>query len=303
MRPSFLKIILITIGIITAALLLLIWFIVLPKYEASVLAERLTVIRQLQKSSIDNLDHTIAGWSNIPRFIISQVTERPNEGETILRMIMTLHPEIIQMRIRSSGPTDELMSQNTSYSPLNLQFSDSSWERSKVGNALQIAWLNQTEIPTQLLAMQMLFQVHRIPFTLTVIWNVKRLNDILAGLPFDKEYSVSIHSPSGIIAQNTSIFKLNNKHICMDTSGADQIVHEGTLSWRILKSVFRSAQLWMVVAVPEKIFNKPVEDFLLYSASLIAGPMFVMTIPGWLLSFQIKRFLKKMETSNSAAGE
>jgi len=209
MRLSILKKILIAISIITAALLLLVWFVVLPKYEASFLSERLTFIRQLQKSSIDNLDHTIDGWSQIPRFIISHVTERPNEGENILRMMMTLHPEIIQMRIRSSGHSDELISQDTSYPLLNLQFPDSTWEHSKVDSALQIAWLNRTEIPTQLLAMQMHFQVHRIPFTLTVVWNAKRLNDILAGLPFDKEYSVSIHSPSGIIAQNASIFKLD----------------------------------------------------------------------------------------------
>jgi hypothetical protein len=303
MKLSLLNRILIALGIITAASLLLVWMVVRPKYEASIFAERFTVIQQLQKSSMDDLDHTIAGWSHVPRFIISQVTERPNEGETILRMMMTLHPEIIQMRIHSSGSSDELRSQNTSYPMLNVQFSDSVWVRSKVDSTLHIAWLNRAELPAQLFAMQTQFQVRQIPFMLTVVWDAKRLNDILAGLPFDKDYSVSIHSSSGVITQNVSSLKLDGLRASMDTLSTIQIVHQGTRSWRILTSAFQSAQLWMVVAIPEEIFTKPVEDFLLYSAALIVGLMLLMAILGWLLSYQIKRFIEKMKTITSTAGE
>jgi hypothetical protein len=303
MKLSLLNKILIALGIITAASLLLVWMVVRPKYEASVLAERLSVIQQFQKSTLDDLDHTIAGWSHIPRFIISQVTEKPNEGESILRMMMMLHPEIIQMRIHASGPSDELRSQNTSYPMLNLQISDSVWVRSKVDSALYIAWLNRTELPTQLFALQTQFQVQHIPFLLTVVWDAKRLNDILAGLPFDKDYSISIHSSSGVITQNGSSFKLDGVRTSMDTLSTVQIVHEGTHSWRIFTSAFQSAQLWMVVAVPEEIFTKPMEVFLLYSASLIVGLMLIIAILGWLVSHQMKRFIEKMKTSTGTAGE
>jgi hypothetical protein len=303
MKLSLLNKILIALGIITAASLLLVWMVVRPKYEASVLAERLTAIQQLQKSSMDDFDHTIADWSHVPRFIISQVTERPNEGESILRIMMTLHPEIIQMRIHASGPSDELRSQNTSYPMLNLQFSDSIGVRSKVDSALHIAWLNRTDLPTQIFAIQTQFQVRQIPFMLTVVWDAKRLNDILAGLPFDKDYSVSIHSSSGVITQNASSLKLDGVRNSMDTLSTVQIVHEGTRSWRILTSAFQSAELWMVVAIPEEIFTKPVEDFLLYSAALIVGPMLLMAILGWLLSHQMKRLIEKMKTFTGTAGE
>jgi hypothetical protein len=303
MRLSLLKKILVAICLITAAALLYIWFVVRPKYEASIIAERLNAVQQLQKSSIDNLDHTIAGWSRIPRFIIAQVTERPNEGETILRMMMTLHPEIIEMRIHSSGPSDELMSRDTTYPLLNLQFSDSIWEQSKVDSALQIKWINRSDIPLQLLAMQMHFQVNQMPFTLTIVWNAKRLSDILGGFPFEKEYSVSIRSLSGIIAQNTSSFNSDEIHTSINTSDTVQIVHEGIHSWHVLKSALKSAQLWLVVAIPGNIFIKPFEDFLLYSAVLIVGPMLILTILGWLLSYQIKRFIKKMKKTISAAGK
>jgi len=303
MKLSFLNKILITLGIITAVSLLLVWTVVRPKYETAIHTERLSVIQQLQKTSVDDLDHSIAGWSNVPRFIISQVTEKPSEGETILRMMMILHPEIIQIRIHSSGPSDELRSQNTLYPTFNLQFSDNVWVRSKVDSALHIAWLNRTEIPTQIFAMQTRIQVSQIPFMLTILWDAKRLNDILAKLPFDKDYSVSIHSSTGVITQNASSLNLDGIRISMDSSSAVQIVHERTRSWRVFTSAFQSAQLYMVVAVPEEIFTKPVEDFLFYSAVLIIGLMLIMAILGWLLSHQIKRFIEKMRTSTSTASE
>ena len=303
MKLSLLNRILIALGIITATSLLLVWTVVRPKYEASVLTERLTAIQQLQKSTMDDFDHTITDWSHVPRFIISQVTERPNEGESILRIMMTLHPEIIQMRINASGPSDELRSQNTSYPMLNLQFSDSIWVRSKVDTALHIAWLNRTDLPTQIFAIQTQFQVRQIPFMLTVVWDAKRLNDILAELPFDKDYSISIQSSSGIITQNASSLKFDGAGTSMDTLSTVQIVHKGTHSWRILTNAFQSARLWMVVAIPEEIFTKPVEDLLLYSAALIIGPMLLMAILGWLLSHQMKRFIEKMKTSTDTAGE
>ena len=303
MKLSLFNKILIALGIITAVSMLLLWTVVRPKYEDSILAERITIIQQLQKSSLDNLDYTITDWSHVPRFIIFQVTEKPNEGESILRIMMTLHPEIIQMRIHSSGPSDELRSQNTSYPMLNLEFSDSVWVRSKVDSTLHIAWLNQTDLPTQIFALQTQFQVRQIPFTLTVVWDAKRLNDILAGLPFDKDYSVSIQSSLGVITQNASSLKLDRVHTSMDTLSKVQIVHEGTRSWRVLTRAFQSAQLWMVVTIPQKIFTKPVEDFLLYSAALIVGLMLLMAILGWLLSHQMKRFIEKIKTTTGTIGE
>jgi hypothetical protein len=303
MKLSLFNRILIALGIITAASLLFVWTVVRPKYEASILAERITVIRQLQKSSMDDFDHTIAGWSQVPRFIISRVTEKPSEGETNLRMMMTLHPEIIQIRIHSSGHSDELRSQNTSYPTFNVQFSDSMWVRSKVDSALHIAWLNRTDLPSQIFALQTQFQVRQLPFLLTVVWDAKRLNDILAGIPFDKDYSVSIHGSTDVITQNTSSFKLDGVRTFMDTLSTVQIIHEGSRSWRVLTSAFQSAQLWMVVAVPEEIFTQPVKDFLFYSASLIVGLMLLMAILGWLLSHQMKRFIEKIKTFTGTAGE
>jgi hypothetical protein len=140
MKISFFSKFFIAISIITIASLLSVWLVVRPKYEAYVIAERLAVIQQLQNYSIHNIDHTIISWSDVTRFIAGQVTERPKEGEIVLRSMMTLHPEIIQIKIHSSNLSDELASQNTSYPALNLQVKDNEWISSKADTGLRVAW-------------------------------------------------------------------------------------------------------------------------------------------------------------------
>jgi hypothetical protein len=303
MKISLLNRILITLIVITATSLLLVWKIACPKYEQSILAERLSVIRQLQKSSIDNFDNAITTWSYVPRFITLQVTEKPNEGETVLHSIMMLYPEIIQMRIHSTGLSDELMSQNTSYPAWNVQISENDWVPSKIDSTLHVAWLHRTESPAQVFVMQTQFQVQNIPFVLTIFWDAKRLNTILTTLPFDKDYSISIHNSAGVIEHNTSSFHVDGIQSTADKLGEMQSVQEGTHMWRLFPNAFQSAQFWMVVAVPEELFSKPVEEFLLYSASLITGLMFLMSLLGWFLSYRLKHFIEHMKTILSTASE
>ena len=176
MKLSLQNRIFIIVGIFTVLALLAVWKILRPKYEASVIAERMKTIQQVQSYVIEDIDHTIASWSNVTHFIASEVTERPKEGEIILRSMVALHPEIIQIKIQSPNLSDELTSQNTMYPRPNLQINDSIWVRSKMDSVLQIAWFHDTSSHRQYFITQKRFQVQNIPFVLTVVWDAKRLN-------------------------------------------------------------------------------------------------------------------------------
>jgi hypothetical protein len=218
-------------------------------------------------------------------------------------MMMSLHPEIIQMRINSAGLSDELMSQNTSYPILNWKITDSMWVHSKIDSTLRIAWIKATDTTIHVFALQKNFQVQKIPFILTIIADAKQFHDFLSDQPFGKDYSMSIYSASGIILQDTLSFKPGRPYVTMEKSNSVQSVQERSSSWRVLTSTFQSAQLWMNVAVPEKTLLKPVEDFLFYSSFIIIGLMFIISILGWWVSHQMKKFIEKMKifysTSNS----
>lgn len=303
MKLSIRNRIFITLSILTITSLLVVWTVVYPKYEAMAIADRLYTIQRLQTYSIENLDRAITDWSNDVRIIASQVAERPKEGEMVLRTMMTLHPEIIHIKVQSPKLTDELTSQNTAYSPITIQIADSLWVPSKLDSVLHIAWINRTEEPKQLFVMQTRFQVQNVPFFLTIIWDAKRLNDIIAGLPLDQDYSVSIQSTASVIIHNTSSFNPNGTSSLTEGGNTIRRIQEEATTWHLLTSALHSVQLWMIIAVPEKTITKPVEHLMLYSTSLVIGILLLLLVLGWLLSCQIRQPKNKITTEKNDESE
>ena len=159
---------------------------------------------------------------------------------------------------------------------------------------MHIAWLNDTLPLQQFLVMQTRFQMQNIPFILTIVWDAKQLNSILANLPLGENFSVSIHSASAAILQNQSTFKQDEIHSSEQEISKLQSVKQGEQIWRVLSSAFQTAQLWMIIAVPEKTILKPVNDLLLYSSTFISGLALIILMVGWLLSCQISRPIARL---------
>jgi HAMP domain-containing protein len=289
MKLSIQSRIFIIVGFFTVLLLLALWIILRPRYETSVINERMNTIQNLQTYAVEGLDHIIASWSDVTHFIAWEVTERPKDGEAILRSMVTLHPEIIQIKIQSSHLSDELASQNTLYRAPTLQFHDSVWIRSNIDSVLQVAWLNDTSAYQQLFITRVRFHVQNIPFVLTVVWDAKQLQSIFAELPLSEGYSASIQSASSIVLKNTSPFHSKEMLGTEDQTISRQRVRQNESHWCILTRAFQTVQLWMIIAVPEKPILKPVEDLLLYATLCIIGLSMLMFFFGWLIAFQIRR--------------
>ncbi len=274
--------------------LLIIWTVIRPKYETSVINERLTSVQQLQIYTIDNLDRKIMEWSDIARFVAWQVTEKPKEGEIVLRMIMTLHPEIVQIRITSKNLADELSSQNTTYAPPIIQEKEIKWVQSKIDTSLYIAWQNDDAAKINYFITKIYFQVQDNPFVITTTWDAKRLEEIRTGLPLGEDYYAGIQSRNAVLLQNKSPFNP------IETTNADEnlstmkSVKQDNEMWRVLISAFKSAELWMIISVPERTIIKPVEDLFLYTSSFIVSLFFMVMVFGWFLTHQISRPIKRL---------
>jgi signal transduction histidine kinase len=294
LRLSFQNRIFIVLIIIAVLTLLVVWTVVRPKYEASVISERLTDVQKLQIYAVENLDRTIASWTDATRITALQVTERPKDGEIILRTIMNLHPEIIQIKIHSTKLSDELTSQNTSYPAANVQVKDDAWVKSKIDTLMQIAWLNDTLPHQQFFVMRTHFQVQNIPFVITIVWDAVKLNSLLTNLPLGENFLISIQSKSTVILRNISPFQPIVVHSSEERMSTLQSMYQGEETWRVLTRAFQTAQLWIIIAVPEKTILRPVKDLLFYSTSFVIGLAFLMLIVGWVLSFQINRPIARL---------
>jgi HAMP domain-containing protein len=289
MRLSLRNRIFLITGIFAVLALLTLWQILRPKYETSIIADRVKTIQQVESYVIEDIDHTIAGWSNAARFIASEVTERPKEGEVILRSMVALHPEIIQIKIQSPKLSDELTSQNTIYSRPNLQINDSVWIRSKMDSVLQAAWFYDTASHQNIFVTQKRFQVQNIPFILTLVCDAGRLNNLFAKLPLGEGYFSSIQGASSVLMQNISPFKPIEVPSEQDSAAAVRSVRQYNTHWNVITRAFQSVQLWITIAVPDTMILKPLEDVLFFATFSIIGLVLVMSFVGWILSFQIKR--------------
>lgn len=293
----------VVLSVIMAASLLVIWLVLCPKYEAIAVSERMADIRRLQIFAVGNLDRVIADWSHEAEIIAAQVAERPKEGEAVLRAIMALRPEIIQVKIRSVNLSDELVSQNTAYPSIDTHISDSAWVPSKQDSVARFAWISRGESPKQLFVVQKQFYVEKLPFVLTVFWDARRLNEIFSELPLGRGYSASIFGPSAVLVHDTST-SLNVDDLLgtVERTREVQSIREEETSWRVLTSPFPSARLWMVIAIPEKTIAGPAEEFMLYSTSLVVGLTLVLLILGWLLSHQARRATRRHEPAKDGSG-
>ncbi len=275
-----------------------------PKYEAMAVSERLAETRRLQIYAIENLDRVIADWSRDAEIIASQVAERPKEGEAVLRSMMALRPDIIQIKIRSVTLSDELVSQNTAYPSAGLQATDSVWISSKQDSLLRYAWILRSEQPKQLFVVQQQFNVQHLPFVLTVLWDAKRLNDIFTELPLGRDHSAGIVTPTAVLVHDTAaLFNFDEMLGALDRTTEAQNIREEEASWQVLTSSFSSARLWLVIALPEKTITGPVKELMLYSTSLVTGLTIILLILGWLLAHQARRTGHKHEQAAESGND
>lgn len=274
--------------------LAVVWGVVRPRYEASVINERVTIIQQVQEYAVQNLDRVLASWMQVTQFVTYQVTDRPHEGESVLRNVMAMHPEIMQIKIYSPNFKDELTSNNINYTIPNLVVHDSVWVHSKIDTALQMAWLWNDKNGEPLLLTRMRFQASSIPFVLTIMWDAKMLQEYYSQMPLGGEYAITIFSASHIFFQNQKSFDPRNITTSIEQINRLQTIQQGTTKWRVVSAAFHSFELWMVVAIPEYVVLAPVHELLIYTTWFILGCMLLLMVSGWLLTYQINKPVLKL---------
>jgi len=121
------------------------------------------------------------------------------------------------------------------------------------------------------------------------VCNASRLNKLFAELPLGEGYFSSIQSASSVLTQNISSFKPIEVPREQDSATTVQSVRQNNSQWHVLSTAFQSVQLWMMIAVPDTLILKPLEDVLFYSSISIVGLACIMLFIGWMLSYQIKR--------------
>ena len=272
--------ILLGLAILAVVLLSVLWILVRPKYETSVVSERITIVQQLQSYVIENLDKQISEWVSASRSIAWEIAEHPRDGESLLRSTISLFPEIVQIKIQSPELPDELTSQNTAYpvpavQPAEHQFIPSA------DSIVQLAWLTAVPgTPSTMMVMRTRFQVSGRMFMMSVIWDAKSLQHYIERLPLGTDYYLRIYSKSFVVFENRPEKAFTDSvHTQQHMNDLRKVKSAGG-EWRVITGTFRSTDLTMLVAVPEGAILEPVHQLLVYSSTFIVGFLLVLLLLG-----------------------
>ena len=289
LRLSLQSRILFGLGILAVVLLGVLWMVVRPKYEASVISERVTIAQQLQSYAIENLDKQITEWVSASRSIAWEIAEHPRDGESLLRSTISLFPEIVQIKIQSPELPDELTSQNTAYPVPTVQPSEHQFI-SSADSIVQLAWLTAVPgSPSSMMLMRTRFQVSGRMFIMCVIWDAKSLQRYIERLPLGTDYYLRIYSKSSVVFENRPEEAFADSMHAQQHMNDLRKVKTAGVEWRVISGTFQSTDLTMLVAIPEGAILEPVHQLLVYSSSFVVGLLLVLFFLGWILSYQISR--------------
>jgi signal transduction histidine kinase/HAMP domain-containing protein len=277
------------VGTLVFAVILMLWVVVRPKYEASVIDERLTIVEQLQNYSMIGIDQKFGEWTNVARYVAWQASSHPAGLDLLLRQFMVLNPELVEIRLSSPSMKDELSSRNTDYQPITLNIRDADWLPSKSDTSARIAWVYIGDQGLNLVVIRKQFRLQNIQLAVMVVADAKAIVKSLDNLPLGDDYSASITGPNGVVFANRSSFVPEHVSQSLDEISQLRRVSVQGNTWRVITAGFQSSDFWMVVAIPEALVIKPVHDLFLYSTAAIVAITFLVLIFGWFVSRQISK--------------
>ena len=276
------------------AAFLVVVILIRPRYERSVIEERVTIVQQLEDNALARLDELIGYRIKIGRFICWQIGERGRDAEPLLQNIMLINPEIIKLSLESSRPGDRITLRSTSYPEFSLSIDSSSWMRCNDDSLTQIAWLQDKQGPTDLLVTKTKFTIGTTEYWTTVLWNAEALVSTVRRLPLGGEYSVSITTPSFVIFRNVSSFRPLEVHETLGDVIKLKTVQQGGTQWRLVMANLRTIPAQIVTAIPESVINQPVERMFYYTMTFLLTATAVMLLVGWFVARQITKPISRL---------
>jgi len=278
-----------SIGSLAFAALLVVWIIIRPLYEKSVVSERITILQQLQSYEVQNVDGQMRAWISATKSISAQLVDDPKGGEALLVNAITLFPNIVQIRVYSPSISEQLNGQNITYPPPSFQVADSMFVASS-DPTVKLAWLTGLSgEPSEAFATRTTFRVAGRLFFVNIIWDAGVLQRYLTKLPFGSTYFLGIFAGNYVVYGNRSDIPVIDTSFVYRRTNNLRLVRLANEDWQTATSTFQNARMNVVAAVPEKAIVAPVRQLLIYSSTLIIAIMVVLLILGWFLSNQITK--------------
>jgi signal transduction histidine kinase len=278
-----------SIGGLAFAALSVVWTIIRPQYEKSVVAERITILQQLQSYGVQNIDGQMGAWITATKSLAAQMMDDPKGGEALLVNAITLFPNIVQIKVNSPGISEQINGQNVTYPSPSFQVADSMFVASS-DPTVKLAWLTGLPgFPSEVFATRTTFKVAGRLFFVNITWDAGILQGYLTRLPFGSTYFLGVFAGNHVVYENRHDLQIIDTSFTYRRTNNLRLVRLAEENWQTATSTFQNANMNVVAAVPEKAIVAPVDQLLIYSSTLIIAIMAVLLVLGWFMSDQISK--------------
>jgi len=108
------------VGGAVSGALAVVWLVVRPPYQDSVIQERTTVIQQFLDYVRGSADERLARDVAVVTSVVREIVTRPSDADNILRTTMGLDPMLLEIRVAAEGSDQDLVARQSGIPDLDL---------------------------------------------------------------------------------------------------------------------------------------------------------------------------------------
>ena len=287
-RFSFHHRIFILIGLFAILSIGVMWFIIRPMYETRVTEERTTVVQQVQHFAVRSVDEKVEQWINIAHFLAWNVQSRPQEVSAHIRQQIAFDSSLIQVIVSSPAFSDEFTATNSAHPNFVYNPPSDAWIVSPRDSSISILWEANPASDLQVIGIQKQFRLNNQPMTLTIYANSSGLLHLLTTLPIGESFAVRIGGDRGVLYSNIPFALSVSPESWQHLTVMQDVIVSGT-EWKLYFSKFSTIPMYLVIGIPKSVIVRPVQDLMVYSASIVAVLTLVVVLFGWHFSQQLSQ--------------
>ncbi|MEW6060904.1 MAG: PAS domain-containing sensor histidine kinase [Bacteroidota bacterium] len=290
---SLQKRIFISVGLFVSITLVVVWYVIRPKYEQSVINERTTIVQQIQQYALQTSEEKIQSWVNITRYLAHEAQTHPNELDIAMRQNIALSPSIIQIVITSPPLNDTLTVTNTDYLGFTFLLSDDEWKMHKHDSTTLVQMVYDSLRTMVIVAVKKEFILASKHFFITTFANANEMSESFTKLPIEGRYGSIVRSQQKIIVHNTADFDQIAWEAYPNITSLRTTDAYGK-QYIVIASEFSTIPYSSIIVIPASLFLQPVERLFTYSLLFLAGVMVVVMLLGWYVSHQISKPVEQL---------
>lgn len=281
------QIFLFTLGLVVITLLLL-WILVRPRYQQTLLNERATIVSQLQEYSLRATDRTIRDWLNTTNHITDQISANPAQAEALLRSSIQFNSSLMRVTLQSKNSGQNVELTRNSDQGYNYGNLPDRWIAARQDPTILVNWTADSTRAHPLFATKKLFQVNGEPLRATLFFNASRLMDDLFNLPVSGRHFESLIQKKGDFLLGQKSFSVPAEMLSNGTFSREHIIQRENTEWFLATSSMQSLPLWHVIGIDRAVILKPMQRMLFYSMLTGIGILLLMAGVSWYMSRKIE---------------